>query len=130
MVAMAEPLAGAAPGGGAGEDLRAVIEDQWGVAPDAPNGAVGLRPRLPAGWGRAGLSRLRIGRTILELRFRRRSAVTQLGVRRVMGPAIAVDCELPGVPVDAAELDGVALGSGRARFEATGEHELILHGPG
>ena len=130
MVAMAEPLAGTAPGAGAGEDLRAVIEDQWGVAPDAPNGAVVLRPRLPAGWGRAGLSRLRIGRTILELRFRRRSAVTRLGVRKVMGPAIAVDCELPGLPVDAAELDGVALGSGRARFEATGEHELILHGPG
>lgn len=143
-VAMAETLAATAQGGGAGsraeakpgaehdagEELRAVIEVLWGIDPDAPNGAIRLRPRLPAGWSRVGLSRLRIGRTVLELRFRRRNAVTQLALRKVMGPAITVDCELPGVPVDAAELDGVALGSGRARFEATGEHELILHGPG
>lgn len=129
-VAMAGTFAGPAQGEGAGEELRAILEDEWGIDPDAPNGAVRVRPRLPAGWGRAGLSRLRIGRTILELRFRRRSAVIQLAVRKVMGPAIAVDCEFPGVPVDAAELDGVALGSGRARFEATGDHELILHGSG
>ena len=115
---------------GAGEVLRAVIEDEWGIEPDAPNVAVRLRPRLPAGRGRAGLSRLRIGRTILDLRLRQRGAVTQIAFRKVMGPAIAVDCELPGVPVDAAELDGVVLGSARARFEASGEHELILHGPG
>ena len=143
-VAMAEALAGPVQGGGAGsrraakqgteggagETLRAVVEGEWGVEPDAPNGAVRLRPRLPAGWSRAELSRLRIGRTMLELRFRRLRAVTRLAVRKVMGPAVTVDCELPGVPVDAAELDGVVLGSGRARFEATGEHELILHGSG
>ena len=143
-VAMAEALAG--PGqiqaagarangsarteGDPGEELRAVIEDVWGIEPDAPNDAIRLRPRLPAGWSRAGLSRLRVGRTILELRFRRRGTVTQLALRRVMGPAISVDCELPALPVEAAELDGVALGSARARFEATGEHELILHGSG
>ena len=143
-VAMAEALAG--PGqiqaagarangsarteGDPGEELRAVIEDVWGVEPDAPSDGVRLRPRLPAGWSRAGLSRLRVGRTILDLRFRRRGAVTQLSLRKVMGPAISVDCELPDLPVEAAELDGVTLGSARARFEATGEHELILHGSG
>ena len=129
-ITKAEAADSGGTGSGAGEALRAVIEDEWGIEPDAPNGAVRLRPRLPGGWSRAGLSRLRIGRTILELRYRRRNAVTQLAVRKVMGPPITVDCELPGVPVDAAELDGVPLGSGRARFEATAEHELVLHGPG
>ncbi len=56
--------------------------------------------------------------------------MTQLAVRKVMGPAIAVDCELPDVVVAAAVGRLAWQRAGRARFEATGEHELILHGPG
>lgn len=115
---------------GPGEILLRAIEEGWGVEPDAPGGSVQLRPALPAGWSRARLSRLRVGRTILELGLRRHGTTAQFSIRKMMGPSIVVDCELPGVPAVAAELDGVSLGAARARFEATGDHELVLHAGG
>ncbi len=114
----------------AGDVLRSMIEDAWGIEPDAPGGSVRIRPRLPAGDARSTLSRLRIGRTILDLRLRRRGLTAQLSLRKVMGPPLVVDCALPGLAADAVELDGVSLGATHARFEATGEHELIVHAAG
>ena len=114
----------------AGEVLRTMIEDAWGIEPDASGGSVRIRPQLPAGDARAALSRLRIGRTILDLRLRRRGPTAQLSVRKVMGPPLVVDCALPDLDADAVELDGVSLGAAHARFEATGEHEFIVHAAG
>ncbi len=115
---------------GPGELLLEVIAREWGIDPDAPNGAVRIAPGLPAHGTRTGLSRLRIGRTVLDLRLAHRGATVQLSVRKVMGPPLIVDGEVPGLRAEAAELDGVALGGSRARFEATGEHELLLHAGG
>ena len=110
-----------------GDVLRAAIEDEWGIEPDAPAGCVRVSPRLPPDPGRSGLSRLRVGRSVLELRLRRAGPTLQLSMRKVIGPALIVDCGIPDVVAQAVELDGIPLGAQRARFEATGDHELILH---
>lgn len=102
------------------------VERLWGVEPDAPREALRLRPALPAGWTRMSLARLRVGRTVLDLHLRRRAESVQLTVRRGSGPRILVDCEVAGSEAAAAELDGVPMGSPRVRFEASGDHELLL----
>ena len=72
-------------------------------------------------------SRLRVGRTVLDLHYRRRGGTTQITVRRGSGPPIVVDCDAGDPAPAAAELDGIAMGSSRLRFEASGDHEILLH---
>jgi len=64
---------------------------------------------------------------VLDLHYRRRRGTTQISVRRGSGPPIVVDCDVSDPAPAAAELDGIAMGSTRLRFEASGDHEILLH---
>jgi len=75
--------------------LESTIYGLFGLAPEALEGRVTLRPCLPASWERAGLRRLRVGETLfdLELTRERRAGSSLLGatlVRREGPPLIIV----------------------------------------
>jgi len=110
----------------AAEFARTAIEGWWGVRPDALAGAVRLAPRFPPEWDAMALDRLRVGRTVLRIRVRRRFGTTTMLVERVHGPRIHVEASVRGLPERAvAEVDGVPLGAARASFEADGSHTLV-----
>jgi len=110
----------------AAEFASMAIEGWWGVRPDALAGAVRLAPRLPPEWDAMALDRLRVGRTVLRVRVRRRFGTTTMLVERVHGPRIFVEASVRGLPEGAvAEVDGVPLGAARASFEADGSHTLV-----
>jgi hypothetical protein len=99
------------------------------VQPDAPNGAVSLEPALPAGWSGMALRRLRVGRSTLDLRLRRRPDRLVLRVRKLTGPSLLLSVGLPGTPAESVSVDDVELAGPRARFEVAGEHEVELRLP-
>ena len=99
----------------------------WGVGPDAPHGRVMLAPDLVTLGGAAALSRLRVGRSVLDVRVRRRGEVVSLAVRKGAGPPIAVDCTIRGATVRDVLIDGHPVGGMRARFEARASHDVQLH---
>jgi hypothetical protein len=109
--------------------LEAALTGLWGVAPDAQAGAVSIHPELPAEWPSMALTRLRIGRTVLDLDLRRLRAGLGMRIRRVTGPALVATVEprppMPGPTV----VDDVELPGSRVRFEVTGRHDLVFHGP-
>lgn len=107
--------------------LLGAVHSLWGIEPDAPAGIVRLRPRLPPRASRMSLSRLRVGRTALNLSMRRRGPTIQVLIRRATGPRIGIDCEVSGVSAQTVALDGEPVGSPRVRFEASEAHELTLH---
>jgi hypothetical protein len=99
----------------------------WGVGPDAVHGSVTLAPDVATLGGSAALSRLRVGRSVLDVRMRRRGEVVSLAVRRGSGPPIGVDCTVRGAAVSEVLVDGHAVGGVRARFEARESHDIQLH---
>ncbi len=117
----------------AGSDLPAAvgslaIEGLWGVRPNALEGAVQLAPWFPADWEEMAVERLRVGRTVLTVRLRRRFGQVAGRVERVHGPRIHVEFELRGTPMDATvQVDDVELRGGRVAFEADGTHALAWH---
>lgn len=106
--------------------IRCVVGELWGIEADAAHGAVSLAPQLPAGWPRMTLSRLRVGRSVLDCEVQRRSGRVVLRVRRRSGPPLVLSAVLPGADITALSVDGVALGGARARFEVAGEHEVLF----
>lgn len=111
-----------------GAVARLAVEGLWGVRANALEGAVRVAPWLPAGWDAMSLERLRVGRTVLTLRLRRRFGQVAARVERVHGPRIHVEFHLRGLPPGASvQVDDVELQGGRAAFEADGAHALVWH---
>ncbi|MEZ4413683.1 MAG: hypothetical protein R2910_11915 [Gemmatimonadales bacterium] len=116
-----------------GADLPAAVaslavEGLWGVRPNALEGAVRLAPWFPPEWDAMALERLRVGRTVLTIRVRRRFGQVAARVERVHGPRMHVEFQLRGIPTDAiVQVDDVELRGGRAAFEADGTHALVWH---
>ena len=106
--------------------VRLVMGGLWGIVPSALTASAFVTPRLPAGWDAMGLERLRIGRSMVTLRLRRRGPRTTLHVERVHGPLLHLRCRLGDRAVHAATVDDIALGTGEARFEASGRHVLTF----
>jgi len=115
---------GSLPGTGAAPALLEAVASLWGLEPDAPDAALGLAPILPAGWSGYALRRLRIGRSLLDLELRRRPGAIVVRTAHLFGPRLVVTIDLRGVGVETTEVDDVALGGGRARFEAHARHEV------
>ncbi|HEU4830522.1 MAG TPA: hypothetical protein VFT04_15120 [Gemmatimonadales bacterium] len=112
--------------------LAGAIRSLWGVVPDAQRGVVQIAPDLAQLGGSAALSRLRIGRTVLDVRLRWRGEVVSIAIRRGAGPPIAVDCALRSAEVGELLVDGQAVTGSRARFEVRDAHDLqmrLLGGP-
>jgi hypothetical protein len=107
--------------------LGGAIARLWGVHPDAPGGGATLAPDAAHLGSSAALSRLRIGRTVLDVRFRRRGDIVSLAVRRGAGPAIVVDCGVRGLPFSEVLVDGEPIAGSRARFEVRDAHDLQFH---
>ncbi|HET9294828.1 MAG TPA: hypothetical protein VFO06_11085 [Gemmatimonadales bacterium] len=102
------------------------IAGLWGVRPDAVNQAVAIQPWLPPGWEGMAIERLRVGRSVLDVRLRRRFGQVVARVERTHGPRIHVEFRLRGVAAPSSVLvDDVELGGARAGFEADGHHVLI-----
>lgn len=104
----------------------AAVEGLWGIRSDALASAVRIAPWFPPDWERMAIERLRVGRSVLTVRMRRRFSQVVAQVERIHGPRIHVEFLLreessPG-PV---QLDDVPLGGDRAAFEADGAHLLI-----
>ncbi len=116
-----------------GADLPAAVaslavEGMWGVRPNALEGAVQIAPSFPEDWDAMALERLRVGRTVLTVRLRRRFGQVAGRVERVHGPRIHVEFQLRGTPAGATvQVDDVELRGGRVAFEADGTHALVWH---
>jgi len=104
------------------------IEGLWGVRPNALEGAVQIAPWFPPEWEAMALDRLRVGRTVLSVRMRRRFGQVAARIERVHGPRLHVDFVLRGESAsEAVMLDDVELRGGRVAFEADGSHALVWH---
>ena len=105
---------GGAAADGAGNALDGALA-RWGVVPLALDGMVRLSPVLPEGWDRMILERLRVGRTTLDLRLKRRAGGIVLNARVTHGPRIFLQVTpvLPftptGILVGDEQLPGPAL---------------------
>ena len=106
--------------------LRWVIQSLWGIAADAPSGAVSLAPVLPTGWTRMALSRIRVGSSTIDCEVRARAGRLAVRVRRASGAPLVVTFAPPGIVPRGISVDGTELAGGRARFEAAGEHEVVF----
>lgn len=116
-----------------GADLPAAVaslavEGMWGVRPNALEGAVQIAPSFPEDWDAMALERLRVGRTVLTIRLRRRFGQVAGRVERLHGPRIHVEFQLRGTSAGATvQVDDVELRGGRVAFEADGTHALVWH---
>lgn len=72
------------------------------------------------------LSRIRIGPSAIDCEVRARAGQLSARVRRAGGPPLTVTLAPAGIAARTISVDGVALGGGRARFEAVGEHEVVF----
>jgi hypothetical protein len=125
----------ACPGEGCPDHARtaamvagATVEGLWGVRPNALESAVRLAPWFPPEWEQMELERLRVGRTVLGVRLRRRFGQVAALIERIHGPRMHVEFELQGAPpAESVMLDDVALPPGRVAFEADGRHALVWH---
>lgn len=104
------------------------IEGLWGVRASALESAVRVAPWFPPGWDGMALERLRVGRTVLSVRMRRRFGQVAAQVERLHGPRIHVEFELRGEAAGPVHLDDVAMPRGRVAFEADSRHALLWHG--
>ncbi len=125
-------------GGGSGDGREAIGEAAlagveqvtrgvWGLEPAAPEEQLTIRLRLPPDAGEMALTGLRVGRTTLTLRYRRRAGQVVLRCDVTRGPALRLTAVLDG-PAGSMQVsvDEVALGSGRAVFRASGSHEVLF----
>ncbi|HLS47175.1 MAG TPA: hypothetical protein VK012_01570 [Gemmatimonadales bacterium] len=123
-------LARVAAGEATDEELIAILilpHREWSIRPDASRGEVALAPALPPDGMLGAVSRLRIGRTVLDLRLRPRAGMVAFAVRRGAGPKIFVSCDLRRLSATEVLLDGEPIGGAAPRFEVEGEHELLIH---
>jgi len=104
------------------------MEGLWGVVPDALAGAVRIAPWFPPTWEAMAVERIRVGRTVLGVRMRRRFGQVAARIERLHGPRMHVEFVLRGAPpLATVQLDDVELGGGRVGFEADGAHALVWH---
>lgn len=104
----------------------AAVEGLWGIRPDALASAIRIAPWFPAEWDRMAIERVRVGKSVLTVRLRRRFSQVAAQVERVHGPRIHVEFVLRGeADPGPVQLDDVPLGGARAAFEADGAHVLI-----
>ena len=107
---------------------RLAVEGLWGVAPGALDGGVRVSPWFPPEWDSMSIERIRVGRTVLSVRMRRRFGQVAARVERVHGPRMHVEFALRGASAPATvQLDDVELGGGRVAFEADATHALVWH---
>ena len=106
--------------------LTGAVRGLWGIEPDAPHASVRLAPELDRLGSSAALSRLRVGRSVLDVRLRRRGEVASMAIRRGAGPPIMMDCTVRGAEVGELIVDGEAVGGSRARFEVRESHDVQL----
>ncbi len=123
----AQPMTGgdlALPGAVA----RVAVEGLWGVVPNALESAVRFAPWFPPEWDAMAIERVRVGRTVLTVRLRRRFGQVAARVERVHGPRMHVEFSLRGSAVNPTVLvDDVELQGDRVAFEADGAHALVWH---
>ncbi len=104
------------------------VEGLWGIRPNALESAVRFAPWFPPDWDAMSIERVRVGRTVLTVRLRRRFGQVTARVERVHGPRIHVEFFLQGTPADATvQVDDVTLRGARVAFEADGTHALTWH---
>lgn len=125
--ALEEVASGRLDAPGVAAILEGAIGRLWGVHPGAPRGEVMLAPDVVRLGGSAAVSRLRIGRTVLDVRFRRQGDLVSVSVRRGAGPPILIDCSLRGVTFSEVLLDGEPIAGPRTRFEVRDSHDLQFH---
>ncbi len=101
-----------------------VLDQLWGIVPDAPRAAIALRPRLPDGWQEMQLTKLRVGESTLELDCRRRPDSIMVRVRRTHGPPVTLTVGLRDAYPTGLAVDEIELGGTEARFVAEGSHEV------
>lgn len=105
-----------------------VIEGLWGIRPDAPRGAVRVRPSPPPGWPEMALRRLRVGPTTLDFRVRRRPGRTVVMVRRTGGPPIRLTVGLRGrTGSGPVTIDQTEVGGQEVSFTPEDSHEVDFH---
>ncbi|MGE5925749.1 MAG: hypothetical protein ACM357_00220, partial [Gemmatimonadota bacterium] len=114
-------------GSGLAEFLGGAIGRLWGIRPDATRGEVTLAPDAALLGPSAALSRLRIGRTVLDVRFRRQGDLVAVALRRGAGPPIVVNGSLRGVSFAEVLLDGEPIAGPRTRFEVRDAHDVQFH---
>lgn len=100
------------------------LADLWQVEPDAPNEAVALSPRLPDGWRRTGLARLRVGATTLDAECRLRPSGLVVRLRRISGASLTARVGQRQAKEASLAVDEVALGGAEAIFVLEGEHDV------
>lgn len=95
--------------------VMAYLGTDWGLVPSAHEGMVRLAPRLPAGADEMTLERLRVDRTTLDVRVRRRPSGVTIQCRVTHGPGILLHLApvLPftpaGVLLDGEQFPGPAV---------------------
>ena len=109
--------------------IRSAAKRLWGAEPDAEHLALTLTPRLPGGWERMTISRLRVGSAALDCALSRRAGQITVRVRRRTGPVVSVTLALSGITTTGLAMDDIPLGGQEARFEAAGEHEIVFDLP-
>ena len=110
-----------------GSFIAGSIGALWGVVPDAQRGAVALAPDGARLGSSAALSRLRVGRTVLDVRYRSTGDLVSIGVRRGAGPPILLDCSLRGEECSGILVDGESVAGSRVRFEVREAHDVQFH---
>ena len=130
---------GTGDGGGAAADRRetmgdaalgviaSVVRDSWGIVPAAVEEQLAIALQLPSGASEMALTGVRVGRTTLTLRYRRRPGQVVMRCEITRGSALRLTAVLNG-PAGTMQVsvDEVALGGGRAVFEASRGHELVF----
>ena len=115
-------------GGGALTVISQVVDGIWGLLPSAVRDELSITLRPSPALSELALTGLRIGRTTLTLRYRRRPGQVVLRCEVTRGPALRLRAALAGV-AGAVEVsvDEVALGGTRAVFLASANHEIAFH---
>lgn len=117
-------------GSGARQHASALLDwvmgPLWGITPLAQCERLVLAPSLPAAWNDMAIRRLRIGRTALDLRLRRRPSTVQLTVDVRAGPPLRVSVRPRISGITSVTIDDVTLPTAHAAFEARSRHELAF----
>jgi hypothetical protein len=124
--------------GGAGREARgegstatvaliaSIVRGVWGLAPLATDERLGISLSPSTGADEMALTGVRVGRTTLSVRYRRRPGQVVLRCEVTRGPALRVCAALGGAAAVDVTVDEVALGGGRAVFVASGGHEVVF----
>ncbi len=65
-----------------------LLRGLFGIEVDAVAGTIRLDPHLPAAWDQAAVRRLRLGRTTVDLEFKRRGQQMEVRMKTIDGPVV------------------------------------------